>query len=457
MPTALPAPITAEYSDLTQASALTQLARTLNDDNLIYWSAAELRLYLAEALRTWQCYTGWYRVRMEVETAPNQHWYEVPIASTITEKDIASIALYHLLESQIALGIWTGTEQFTASQLKNALEARLDRFFAETGLVTRIEYQESGTEAIVSGRVNLAMPVADLRRLAWINSLGSMRTLWRANEWEMNSFAQGWHTPQQRVPLVYSQAVQMPNRVQLAPVPAEAGQLEIAYIPQGRAVDFAAPLSLGIPDDYSWGLKWSVLAAVFASNGQSRDPERAGYCEQRYSECVELCKTAPGALQTSLDGKPIFTNSASDLDTFQPGWQNQAPAVPQSLGMLSRNLFALSPAPNGTSIVRLDLAANIPVPTTDSDYLQVPGDVLPSLLGYAQHLACFKMGGNDFLSTRQLHANLLTTAAQYNGRLKQMNFYQDAMRSIAQVNQAQVPRIETPILTATKPAARQES
>jgi hypothetical protein len=109
--------------------------------------------------------------------------------------------------------------------------------------------------------------------------------------------------------------------------------------------------------------------------------------------------------------------------------------------------MALSPPPNDGTTVAMDLAANMAVPAADSDYLQVPPDVIDVIIDYSQHLASFKMGGGEFLSTIPLYQNMLTEAANYNERLRQLDFFNDALRSPAWVSSAEVPRIQPLTLT----------
>jgi hypothetical protein len=209
---------------------------------------------------------------------------------------------------------------------------------------------------------------------------------------------------------------------------------------------------LPVPDDFTWGIKWGALADLLSSDGVAQDEARAAYCEQRYQQCVQLAKIFPAVLQVSISGAPVWIGSVWELDAYSTGWQNAAAGTPGFAGLAGRNLLALSPPPSGSNAVTLDLVQNIPVPGTDTDYLQVPGDVLPVLIDYIIHLASFKMGGQEFAQTQLQMTNFLLTAGAYNNRLRQLATYNDALRSSALRDYDQNPRLDNPLLTAYSPS-----
>lgn len=449
----IPAPSTPGYSQITQAQALTALAGRLGDQANVYWAQAELRLYLAEALRTWQAYTGWYKDRAVVPLQPNVNWYDLAaslsppiLADTITDQNLTTTILYHLLERQLVAGAWVGTDQFTLAQVQNALQNRLNRFIGDTGLTTSVVVQQSGTSPPI-GRALIPSGTIDIRRVAWVNLAGVKTYLWKVSEWELNSFTPGWAQTTNDPPQVYSAAISPPNTIQLAPAPAANGQLEMLLVQQGPTLNLATTTTiLNVSDDYTWGIKFGALADLLSGDGQAKDQDRAQYCEQRYQEAVELAKTFPAVMDILVNGVPVFVGSAYDLDTFTPGWENATPGTPINAGMGGRRILAVSPAPAVAMQIGIDVVRNIPIPATDSAFVQIPPDVVPALLDYAQHLASFKMGGQEFMNTDLQRKNLLIEAGNYNGRLRQLNFYNDATRSPSLTMSAELPRLDTPLL-----------
>lgn len=55
--------------------------------------------------------------------------------------------------------------------------------------------------------------------------------------------------------------------------------------------------------------------------------------------------------------------------------------------------------------------------TTDLNQLQISKDYLNVILDYAEHLAAFKMGGEEFRHTYRAAANFFAAALAYNQRL----------------------------------------
>jgi hypothetical protein len=454
MPTS--APTTLGYQQITQAAFISLLADRLGDSGNVYWSLAELRLSLIEALRTFQAYTGWYRQRASVTVTGAPTWVDLTAQTTVlsyneSAQSLASAICYNLLEPQLSSQTWVGTDQFDLAKLQAALQNRLNRFLGDSGSVISYRFQDSGITPPAS-RAILSPTIIDIRRLAWVptgQQITSATVLWRSSEWEMNSFLQGW-TSLSSTPQVFSVFTTPAMSVQLAPPPAVTGSFEILSVETGPTIALGSVGTnlLQVPDDFSWGIRWGALADLLSSDGQARDLARAMYCEQRYQEAVELAKTFPSVLQVLVNGAPVWTSSVWELDAFLPTWESQAAGTTSTVGLAGRNLMALSPPPIAGTTVQVDVVANAPLPANDAAFVQIPSDVLPVLLDYAQHLASFKMGGTDFSETAQAHKNLLTEAANYNGRLRQMNFFNDAMRAPGLVEQAEVPRLSVPALTS---------
>ena len=527
-----PAPIVPGYTQVTLAQALAALGDRLEDTTNIYWSQEELRLYLTEAIRTWQAYTGWYRSSYRVPVSAGVNWYDIG-SYTVTDTQLISTVLYHLLEAQLVNNRWAGTGQFNLSIVQHTLRNRVNRYLSDTGVVSTRLVQAAPTG--VTGRVLLQPNTIDVRRVVWA-AQSTSRVLWRGDEWGLNSFSRNWmqpvitgdvpidiaingvlrgagitvngvpvdplglasisingtvvanpvptgpinvngipvgsgvlvngvpldptgtasiaingkvvmipppepSVPYQGPPQVYSVAATPPVSLQLGPPPAVVGNLDLVVVQSGPQLSLG-PSVLGVPDDLAWGVKWGVLADLLSRDGQAKDPTRALYCEQRYREAVELAALYPTIVQTAVNGVPVFTGSVFDMDAFANGWQNAPAGTPTAAGLVGRNLLALSPAPANGAQVYLDMVVNIPVPVLAGDYLQVPPDVIPAILDYAQHLASFKMGGSEFAVTDQQRTNLLYEAANYNSRLRQANFYNAAVRNLASRQQAQVPRID---------------
>ena len=67
--------------------------------------------------------------------------------------------------------------------------------------------------------------------------------------------------------------------------------------------------------------------------------------------------------------------------------------------------------------ISVDLVRNAPIPANDSAYVQLGREELDAVLDYAQHLAAFKQGGQEFQATMKHYSNFRRLALVRNQRL----------------------------------------
>jgi len=132
------------------------------------------------------------------------------------------------------------------------------------------------------------------------------------------------------------------------------------------------------------------------------------------------------------------------FSTYRAGWQNEAPGAPNAIGVMSWNLVAIASQPDaGPYSLLFDLVQNAPVPVIAGDFLQVGREDLDVILDYAQHLASFKSGGDEFMDTVPLYQNTVGAAKARNDRLRlEIPFYDSlsdrATRQAAEADEGQV-------------------
>lgn len=448
----------AGYTHTTLSSALSSLALRLGDPDNVYWKSAELTAYIIEALRTWQAFTSFYRDRQVFNTAANEPFYDLSQTGllpagvfdyNVTDRNLVSIINYHLLEPQLSGGwTWTGTDQFSLAQVVEALQRRRDRFLGESGVViTKMDI--ATVVSLPSGRIAIPDTIIDIRRAAWMvtdpddntRTIGSQ--LWRDDEFSMQAFKSDWMETPDDPPQVYSVSLTPPASVQVGPIPSLGGELQVCAVKSGQPLDVTTGVLLGIPDDLAWGIKWGALADLLMADGQGTDLQRAQYCESRYQQAVALAVLNPAVLETQLNGVFLPNGSIFEMDAYLSSWQSTFER-PQFAGMAGRNLMALGNRPDGVYSVTLDLARNMVVPSAAGDYLQVGREDLDTILDYAQHIAAFKEGGQDFTETMQLLQNFLKAAGEKNARLRQAAFYNDALRQAGLKQPGDVPRLDIP-------------
>jgi hypothetical protein len=437
------------YSYITLSQALAQLSTTLDDPSNVRWSQAELTLYIQEALRTWQSLTGYWRDRFQFNLSSGANFYDLTqqagslIAFNLKDSDLLSVMLYHLIEPQISGGSYVGTSMFSVADFTDALQNRRNQFLEEAGMVTTLSAVP--WPAPPTPRLALSDSVIDIRRAAWYSTPSAQwSTLWRSSEFGAAAFSPGWGQSPVDPPSEYSIAVEPPVTVGLIPPPLNPGKIQLLTVNAGGALAPLTGVLLGVPDNLAWVVKWGALADLLAKEGTAHDLERAKYCEQRWREGIAIARIHPSVVNCFLGGVQTMVNALDSFDAFNANWQNDTPGAPQSVALASWNMLAVDPAPDagGPYSCAVDVARNAPVPSAGGDYLQLGREELGAVLGYAQHLADFKEGGNEFLGTSGLYDDMLRLAGVYNERLKAAVSFEEPMADRATRDESLVPRRE---------------
>jgi len=359
MPVAPPVPpspsIGVGYAYLTLTQALTQLSERLDDSGNIFWSQAELTSYLQTAMREWQSLTRYWRARMtfnlEQNQARNTEWYDLTqqsqllLSYNVTDTETVAEMLYHLLEPQLSGSplAYSGTDMFTLDDITQALQRRRDQFLVETGMLLNVTTQNWTPST--SGVQSLPDTIMDVRRAAWIDAQGVRTTLWKTDEWNAQSFDPNWAVAPADPPSGYSMATLGPLILQLIPPAKNSGQIELLSVPSGPALNPVTGVLMGVPDNFVWVVMFGALADLLAMAGESADPQRSTYCEQRYQEGVVAAKLFSSVETGYINGSQVFVGSVSDVDTMMANWQNTVDA-PTFLGLAGYNMLATAPIPD---------------------------------------------------------------------------------------------------------------
>lgn len=439
------------YTYLTLNQAQSELAFRLDDQSNVFWSVPELTIYLQEALRTWQAVSGYWRNRFTFDLTLNINFYDLTqqantlLAYTIKDSDLVSEMLYHLLEVQLSLGLYVGTDMFSLVDFTNAIQNRRDQFLEETGMVLSVA--TSNWPAPGQGRAPLADTTIDVRRVAWFSGISQKwATVWRSSEFGARAFSPNWATSTADPPVEFSVAAEPPVTLQLIPPPANPGQVQLLTLNAGATLNPTVGVLLGIPDNFAWVVKWGALADILGKEGQAQDLPRAKYCEQRWREGIQIARIHTSVVNTLLNGVQQPTNALNSLDSFMPNWQNDVKGPPADAALASWNMFVVHPAPDalGPYSVALDVVQNAPVPLLGGDFVQLGREELDVVLDYAQHLCDFKRGGAEFLGTTGFYDRFLRLAGVYNERLRAAVDFFSPMADRAVRDEQLVPR-RTPV------------
>lgn len=424
------------------------LSRRLNDPGKVFWVDAELKLYIAEALRTWNALTATWNADFTFTiTGPaSQVWYDLrtlvgyPRKPTLTDNDIYTIMQYHLLEPATGGGTWTGSSQFALTDLQQALSRRRDEIIQLAG--TNLA-QFNITAAVGQRRATFADNVLEIRRTRYVPgdlTNASIATLWRDDGLGFQDFApnylQGDPSPGQQPasPQQYNLTSNPPLSLDVDYPPPVGGVYDTIALVSGACFSPPTPSLLSIPDDLSWVAKWGAMSDLLGSEDERQDAARADYCLQRYKDGVTLATQAPWLLLGQLNGIPYDTVSFTEMDQYAPEWDSD-PNAPAMLVMAGLDFLAVSPIPTANTDVTLTVVQNAPIPIADNDTVQASRDVLDAILDYAQSLSSFKQGGAEFSATKELVKNFALAATATNSRLEAIGIFRDVLEETGRLEE----------------------
>ena len=421
------------YSYTTLGTARQELANRLYDPTQTFWSAAELNAYLAEALRTWNALTSYWRAEFLLTPQQGVTWYDlaqVPNSIrpyTVTDASLYLPMQYHLLEPATGINPWAGSAQFAADDFLNAVSRRRDELLSTAGCTISRRVVPA-----VAGRTVLPDTVIDIRRVAYLPAVGSPSTLWPEDTWGEMAFQPRYLQLPAGTPDTYLQTTQPPISFDTNRPPGSAGSYELLTVEAGIPLSAATPSTLNIPDDWTPTIKWGALADLLSRESNAKDSVRAQYCEARYRMGLRLLGGASALLALRIGNVPVQIDSIRAADNYAATWQGQTPGPPTAAYYAGLNLVALAPAPDaGAYSATATVIENTPIPTSDASLMQMGRDDYDAMLDYAQHLAAFKMGGSEFLATMPLFQRFMKQASVYSSKLAEVAEYTSAILGLA--------------------------
>ena len=435
------------YSWLTFGEAKAELATRLNDPNFVQWSSAEQGAYIGLAMQLFNCLSAfWVAIYTFNLTPPFAgNWFGNtqtggPRIRSLTDASLYTLIEYMLMEPPTG-GTWTGTKQFSIEALAQAVQGRRD----ESLQIGASNLVEIALESAM-GDPHLTLPdiVLDVLRVRYAPAPGQgfPVTLVRGDKESFRVFTPNY--PQTVAePLRWDVISGPPLALTLDTRPPQPYTLEVLTMQAGTVPDPPAVTGLGMPNDWAWVPMFGALADLLNSQEESRDVKRAEYAMKRYLEGLELFKKSPWLLEARVNDVPVATPSVIAADRFNYEWQGNPDAFPQVV-VAGTDLYAVSPVPVAPVTVGLTVVGNAPAPTSDSEQIQVPRDVMDAILDESEHLACFKRGGPEFMASIELHQSFLGTAARWNSRIRESGIFSSTLRSEVPRGEILQPRFAVP-------------
>lgn len=423
----------ASYSHTTWAQLKSQLLYRLGDTTGVYWTDAECGLYLTEALRVWGLLTAYWTDTGFVNTSASIAFYDITsiqnqnsealLSYTVTDSDVVKLIQYHLQEPPTG-NSWTGSEQFTLQDVTTAIQTRRDQFLSDTSCVIT---RTTGLSTAVVPDDTLVLPdtTLQLHRLAWADPSGVITPVQPTDISHQRNYDSSMLFTPGPIPLTWSSASSKLLTLLVAPPVSNVGTFEMLCTKSGSSLNPTVGIILGIPDDLTWVIKWGALADLLGRDGPARDIPRAYFCERRYQLGVELARRSAIVVNVAINNVSTNTEAVEDLDAYNSTWQTDI-GVPVFVGTIN-NLIALSPCPDDVYNIQLDVVRKAIIPATDAAFVQIGREYLDVLVGYAEHLAAFKEGGQEMASTMRTAQNFFDAALSYNEKLASQNPSADAL------------------------------
>jgi hypothetical protein len=420
------------YTFITQAQFTAALAQRLYDATNQLYPTAELIAYQTEALQAFNAFANFYRQEFVFASTAGVTWYDLTTqtntlrALTATDQSLINLIEYHFLEPQTATYplTWTGSKQFTITDLLNAIQQVRDQVLSETNC-TVVESLVAATP----GRTFLSDNAIQLRRVCWLPVASppfAANCLLPSDVWGAQSFEAGYPQLGNGTPQMYMRSAEPPLSFDVDIQPAVNGQYDVLTVNAGPALSATAATVLNVPNDWCWIIKYGAIQQLLEHDSIAQDATRARYAAMRYKQGVAAMQEAPALIAARIDNVPVVIEAVTSGDYYDANWQGKVAGQPTSIYYSGLNLIALSPQPNaGPYSITASVVRNMVLPSIDSDFLQIGRDDIQAVLDYAQHIAMIKIGGAEFAATLPLFQNFMRHCALYNSKLKALSPFLD--------------------------------
>ena len=449
------------YTWLTADTAVSQLAQRLADPNMQFWVYDELFTYIGRSLQIFNSLT--WKFRQDFQFNTGQLWNSLgslpnsPRQRTITDTQVYIELEYMLLEPPSG-STWTGTSQFSISDLSQALQRRRDEMLQLTNanqqLMPDIPLTPNTTRTLLPDSV---VDVERVRYLPggqltggygtggygkggygvgnYVSTLGPT-TLYRddtiANEfYEVPLYQQQAGTPQ-----TFSLSSEPPLSWDVDIAPALPGNYEAVVTLSGAPFNPPTPTLIGLPDDWTYILMWGTLADLLGRQSEATDNERADYCMRRYRDGLTLIQKTPWIELAKINGQAVSIDSIVSTDRFDPEWDSN----PTGFGpvvVVGGVDFVATPV---NSSCGCTLLARAPVPINLGDFVQVSRSDWEIVISLAQVRASWKMGGAEFKSALAMEKEALQACALENTRLRSLGAFSDLLVQRGQAQERSMNR-----------------
>jgi len=205
------------------------------------------------------------------------------------DQDFLSEIQYALLEPPDGGATWP-SEVWMRDEVIGNLNSAIWGWLRDThAIVTRVEAAQLAASL---GVVTLPADWLATCACVWRSAAGARTPLGPVDRFEGDLALPSWEDTG-GTPLGYDDFESDTLTLQLLPIPAANGTLELLYVARTTAVN-GGGTTLPVPEEFLSGVKYGTLGALLRKVGRLVDAERAAYCEQRYNLTVLLTKILLG-------------------------------------------------------------------------------------------------------------------------------------------------------------------
>jgi hypothetical protein len=344
---------------------------------------------------------------------------------TVTDRELINDINYALMEAQIIdwPSGWQGTEMFSLEELTEHIQDSRDEFLKLTACI-------ASSYDIVATQSRLSLPSDHIRILrADVAEQGSAGPLplWAVDQAQLISTYRATAFPEDKLPTSYAVSYTPQLIVDVWPPPQVTSTVNIQGVRAGALLTPTSSATvLLVPDDASVLLKYRALADLFAGEGLSRTPQMAEYCEMRYQDGLEAMALYLSVLWNNDGGSRGTITSIAQWDEVRPEWRYETPGEPETVAQLNWNTIGMRPVPDDEYVVSFESIRKAPVPTSDSDFIQVGREHITAIYDYAQHVALVKSQGQEFAVTMALYESAKAMAEEYREQIASQSWLYQA-------------------------------
>lgn len=247
-------------------------------------------------------------------------------------------------------------------------------------------------------------------------------TLMRTDTTALNFYQTNYPQTPPDLPKQYNIASLPPLQLQVDIAPAVEGGYDLIVLIAPPPLSPPTASLLFVPDDCVYALKWGALADLLSRESEATDLVRAKYAKQRYGDLLKVMSAQPWIMQGFINGQTANMVDMTTMDWRRPEWDSNPPDF-QTIITAGIDFFTVVPDPDNAMVVGMTVLGNAPVPNSDGSFIQCSRDVWDAILDYAQFLAAYKQGGQEFLAAMPLEANFYSQAMKINGRLEKLGLF----------------------------------